>query len=130
MSIPYPEEINNKFLEKGHVLYPYISYSYSSETYYIHIDFQYAYCLPFEQDVFDNATLYVPEGAVEAYRNSEWNMFRNIRSIEEPTGVKTIESQPSDRYHSAVYDMQGRRVNRNNLQKGLYIVDGKKVMMR
>ena len=129
LNILYPEEMNNVFIEEGHVLYPYISYSYSSGTSYIHIDFQYAYCLPFEQDVFDNATLYVPEGAVEAYRNSEWNMFRNILSIEEPTGINTIESQPSN-HHSVVYDMQGRRVKRNNLQKGLYIVDGKKVMMR
>lgn len=121
LNILYPEEMNNVFIEEGHVLWVYNSSFYPYQIDYRRVS-------PFEQDVFDNATLYVPEGTVEAYRNSNWSMFRNIRSIDEPTGVKTIESQPSIHHHSAVYDMQGRRVNRNNLQKGLYIVDGKKVM--
>jgi hypothetical protein len=50
-------------------------------------------------------------------------------SDDEPTAVKpvTIEQTTSS---DAVYDLQGRKVNGQSLKKGLYIHDGKKVIVK
>lgn len=45
----------------------------------------------FEQDVYDNATLYVPDVALTDYKSADgWKEFKNIVAIQ--TGVEAIES--------------------------------------
>ena len=43
------------------------------------------------------------------------------------TGVKNVETQTTAGKNE-VYDLQGRKMNSKNLPKGIYIVNGKKVV--
>ena len=45
------------------------------------------------------------------------------------TGIETIRSTPSYK-DNAIYDLQGRKVSKEQLKKGLYIINGKKVVIR
>ena len=47
----------------------------------------------------------------------------------EATGIATVNSEQLT-VNSDIYDMQGRRVNASTLKKGLYIVDGKKMVRK
>ena len=58
------------------------------------------------------------------------HVFNTTESeITEATGIVTIEHSPSNVEHS-VYDLSGRRIQSAELKKGLYIVDGKKIIRK
>lgn len=55
------------------------------------------YAGPFTESVFNNATLYVPDGTVEAYRNAEgWKLFKNIEVDTNTYPAEEIEVQITD----------------------------------
>ena len=80
--------------------------------------------------VFTTATLYVPEGTEEVYRQTEgWNQFKIITANETGISKPLLDSQR----HLRIYTSSGKRTE--CLQKGLNIVvmdDGtaKKVLVR
>ena len=85
-----------------------------------------------DEDVFEGsyskASLIVPNGMVDTYRGLEgWKNFYAIYDhYGEPTSLDSVvNDEPQPRQ---VYDLQGRRVE--NAQKGLYIVNGKKVVVK
>ena len=91
-----------------------------------------SYSGPFTENVFNNATLYVPEGTVDAYRAADgWKWFKNI-AID--TAVDPIRWDNRNNTGSPViYDMLGRKVMSDSLeglQPGLYIINGKKYFKR
>ena len=45
------------------------------------------------------------------------------------TGIEAIRTTPSTK-DNVIYDLQGRKVSKEQLKKGLYIVNGKKVVIR
>lgn len=61
----------------------------------------------FEQSVYDNATLIVPEEAVEAYRTADG--WKNFKSIQKSSGVE--ESAIEDGDSTEYYNMQGIRID-------------------
>ena len=70
--------------------------------------------------------VYVPAGSVEAYKAAAyWNEFTNYVGIE--TGIEN----PEIRNHKSeiTFDLRGRRVA-TPTKDGIYIVDGKKVMVK
>lgn len=64
--------------------------------------------------VFTNAGYYTKDGK---------------QAVVTETGIKSIRTTPSIK-NAAIYDLQGRKVNKEQLKKGLYIVNGKKVVVR
>lgn len=47
------------------------------------------------------------------------------------SGIKTVNSKSASTGGNAIYDLQGRRMtNRDALKKGIYIIDGKKVVVK
>ena len=79
-----------------------------------------------------NCTLYVPSGSVDAYKAANvWKDFVNIQAIGE-TGIANIvinNNVPFD-----VYDINGRKIRNRvktieGLPKGLYIVNGKRILI-
>ena len=75
---------------------------------------------------FENVTLHVPASAVSAYGSVwPWNNFKEIVPIDADAimGVKLPDDRNGD-----YYDLTGRKVLQP--QKGLYIKNGKKVMMK
>lgn len=79
----------------------------------------------------ETCVLYVPKGCVEKYRAAEgWGEFIHIEEME-GTGISNLTI--IDRKAFDVYDMSGRKVRTaatslDGLPRGIYIMNGKKVM--
>lgn len=91
-----------------------------------------SYAGPFVESVFNNATLYVPEGAVDTYGSADgWKLFSNIASAanapEEITSVRKVEA-PAESQETIIYDLNGRRLS-TPAGTGLFIINEKKVFV-
>ena len=83
-----------------------------------------------------NAILHVPASALETYKTTApWSSFGTIVALTEEAGVEqmTIDKQGSlaegkSNSQLTIYDLSGRRVE--NPEKGIYIVNGKKVIVK
>ena len=84
------------------------------------------------ENVSTQIPVYVPESSVSLYREHElWGRFTNIQAITEETGVENIRFVGNDAQADAVYDVNGRRIdNTQNLKKGIYIHNGRKVFVK
>ena len=73
-------------------------------------------------------TIYVPETALETYRNAKYwkDHADQILPKEQTTGISSIEREQSEK-KTAIYDLQGNKVTEMQ-PHGIYIVNGKKVM--
>lgn len=82
---------------------------------------------------FTTATLYVPEGTKEKYASlGGWRRFGSKIMEFDVTGVSTLKAQPST---FDVYDLHGHKVrskiaSTDELPKGIYIVNQKKMVIR
>lgn len=81
------------------------------------MDPEYSYC--FENEVYENATLYVPNGRVENYRNAwEWSSFKNIVEFDAASGILPLE-KTGQGLSELYYSLDGKRVM--NPSKGIFI---------
>lgn len=81
----------------------------------------------FDNSNYQNATLYVPDAAVEDYKTTLiWRNFQNIQGFD-PTGIKGIEADGNNK-QDVYYDISGRKLNAP--VKGLNIINGKKVIIK
>ena len=85
----------------------------------------------FEKVTEEIATLYVPMGSKTAYMQAPyWKNFNNIQEIE-TDGIEVIGADMQ--YDKAIYTLDGKRLpttNAVNLPKGIYIINGKKMVMK
>ena len=86
-----------------------------------------------ESDVFydvptSEATLYVPASALRRYKvTNQWKDFGTILSLEDiPAGISNIKA---DETNAPYYTLDGKRVD-NPTQKGIYIRNGKKILIK
>ncbi len=74
-------------------------------------------------------TVYVPKGAKEAYNVEPWNSYEIVEMEDTSIAAPTVDNQKAS---APVYDLNGRRIGTSDaiatLPKGVYIVNGKKVM--
>ena len=81
------------------------------------------------EDVFTNRTnaiLYVPEGSKSAYQTADyWKEFKEIVEID-PSGIDQIMS--NDKNNATIFTLDGKRIKKP--QKGINIIDGKKVVVK
>lgn len=71
-------------------------------------------------------TLYVPKGCKSLYESANgWKRFGTIKEIGEESGIDDIMA---DEKYTPIYNISGQRVN--TTQKGLYIINGKKVVVK
>ena len=74
--------------------------------------------------------VYVPKGAKEAYNVVPWNTYEIVEMVN--TSIAAAPTVDSQKASAPVYDLNGRRVGTSDamdaLPKGVYIVNGKKVM--
>ena len=88
----------------------------------------------FENTIYDNATLYVPKGCKTIYwLHPGWENFKNIVELDD-SGVNDITVDPSPK-SKGVYTIDGIKlsadaVNIENLPKGIYIINGEKVIIK
>ena len=79
---------------------------------------------------YDTCKLYVPYGTKDKYAAAPgWGMFKNIIEMPDPSGINEILAG-IERGTSAVYTISGQRVGKAQLKKGLYIVNGRKVVIK
>ena len=80
--------------------------------------------------IFTPATLYVPEGTKSLYEATyPWNQFKNIVELGESNGIQSPIDHPTltiDGY----YTPDGRKIEGKPTKKGLYIVNGRKVVIK
>ena len=86
---------------------------------------------PFETEAFKNlnipeAILYVPAGTVDKYKNTKgWEAFRTILEADH-SGINKVKVDQKE--NAPIYDLNGRLLSRP--QKGINIIDGKKVLIK
>ena len=86
-----------------------------------------AYAGPFTQKVFNNAMLYVPDGAVSTYQAAAgWKLFKNI-CIDDAVDPIRLDDKPNGIKERMIYDSMGRKVETESIEQlapGLYIIGG------
>ena len=55
--------------------------------------------------------------------------FRLI-PVDPALGIEEITSFPKSGAHNGIYDLQGRPINPSQATKGIYIINGKKVILQ
>ena len=79
----------------------------------------------FSSDTYNNACLYVPEGRKFAYeRTTPWNNFYIVEM--DFTDIDDVKDENGE--VETIYDLNGRAVE--NPSNGIYIINGKKVLVR
>lgn len=80
------------------------------------------------QLTYANLPVYVPKGSLAAYQAANgWKNFWDIREYDETTGISAVKTRPQETGHN-YYDLQGRKLREP--QKGINIIDGKKVLVK
>ena len=120
----------------------------NGETYYLPRYFTYTWwdtdnnahqATQYQYQIIEHATMHVPASLVESYKQTfPWNMFGNIVALtEEETadGISPLRLPLNGERCNAIYNLQGQRISVNFsapsvLPKGVYIVDGKKIMVK
>ena len=77
--------------------------------------------------------LYVPYGTKEKYQSTDgWKEFTNIIEMEETAGIESLTSDSSLKGEESgkIYSLDGRKVSNSGLSKGIYIKNGKKVVIK
>ena len=83
----------------------------------------------FFYDIDKSIPVYVPANSVEAYKKAdEWKEFTNIQAI--PNTYTFIDGYVYTNYELPVYDLNGRKVNENNLKSGIYFRNGKAYVVK
>ena len=89
----------------------------------------------FSNEQYLNCVLYVPTESIDVYKNAEgWKNFWDIRGFDFSSGIEDVTKNTRDVYN--VYNIHGNYILRtrkkedlNNLQKGIYIINGKKIII-
>ena len=77
------------------------------------------------------ATLHVPEGCVEAWDIYPWNMWFRTITDDAVDGIETIDQSPLTIDHSdSWFDLSGRKLGERPTKAGLYIMNGKKIVIK
>ena len=86
----------------------------------------------FDEETYSTAKLYIPIGAKDSYwLNYDWWKFSEILEID-TSGINQVETNSGTTNGKAViYTLDDRRVETEvqNLPAGIYIINGKKVMV-
>lgn len=83
-----------------------------------------------------DAVLRVPKASLELYEQAYWWKYflmynAKIEAIEDTMGIEHIETNVPYLQSDAVYDLSGRRLTDvENLKSGIYIVNGRKIVIR
>ncbi len=84
----------------------------------------------FSKNTFENGTLYVPEGTIRNYANTDgWNKFW-FKEEGVPAGIDAVVKTKNKNDKTTFYDLNGRKLVGEPAQKGIYISNGRKVVVK
>jgi hypothetical protein len=84
---------------------------------------------PFEENAFTAATLYVPTGKKADYQDKDcWKNFTKVVEFD-PTAIGTIKRNQTVE-DSSYFDLQGRKQAGTPAKKGIYVKNGRKIMIK
>ena len=96
----------------------------------------------FKNVSFQHVKLFVPEGAADSYKyqlpssviwehGCYWNIFANIYEVNNSSILMPAEPITRNNIqHLLMYNLNGEMVNKNTLKHGVYIKNGKKVIVK
>ena len=80
----------------------------------------------FHPNTFNKGTLYVPNGSLERYKNTQgWRDFKNIIEVD-PTDIRIVEISKNEK--TPIFDLSGRVIKKPH--NGINIVKGKKYVVK
>lgn len=84
----------------------------------------------FEKETNNNAILLVPKGSMNLYgMHPYWRYFLKIEELDEDvSSINTIVI--NEECNGSIYNLNGTKVDGNDLGKGIYIINGKKVIIK
>jgi hypothetical protein len=84
---------------------------------------------PFAETAFTTATLYVPVGKKNDYKDKEcWKNFTKIEEFDQ-SAIGTVKFDQAGK-DSPYFDLQGRKQDGKPTTKGIYVVNGRKVVVK
>ena len=88
----------------------------------------------FKDSYVEYVTLHVPSASISVYMEKwPWKNFKSIVPLTDndpkPSGIDKVRSQTSD-VRGAFFGLNGRRLNGEPTQKGVYIHNGKKIIVK
>ena len=83
---------------------------------------------PFNNDVYRTATLYVPDESINLYKRAPgWSLFFNIKGT---TGIVSCKLDRQHQSENRIYTLKGERIKSSEGAKGIFIINGKKVVIK
>ena len=77
-----------------------------------------------------SATLYIPVGSRKYYRDAlPWKDFENIIEMD-MTAIESVVMPNGTSVNGNIYNLNGTKADTNNLPSGIYIKNGKKVLVK
>lgn len=92
----------------------------------------------FADEVYENTALFIPNNSSESYGVNftsrgawGWSGFKHVYEIgsSDITDITDVFIDSVTNDDNVIYDLMGRRVTVNNLHPGIYIKDGKKILI-
>ena len=91
----------------------------------------------FNNDQYENVNLFVPQEALEAYQTAEvWKEFKNLHGIDDDISTAVRQTRNDNGTESStIYTIGGRsqvmkKTDLHSLPSGIYIVNGKKCVVK
>ena len=90
----------------------------------------------FDENHYTTVNVYVPQEALATYQSTnEWEKFLNMHAIDDISTTVTQPNAATDAETVTVYTLEGKgqtmkKADVQSLPKGIYIVDGKKVVVK
>jgi len=81
----------------------------------------------FNNSTYNEATLLVPIDCITVYDCSNWTYFEKMEEIDVSSINNTLIDNESG---GCIYNLKGTKVDGNNYGKGIYIKNGKKVIIK